>query len=131
MWKIQIFPHGRNFIHSSKKRTIPDYSAIFAGKLFLMEVTKELVEKLAHLARLNFTEDEKTGIREDLSKMIDFVDKLNEVDTTGVEPLIHMSREVNILREDKVSGSVSRESALKNAPATTGEFFTVPKVIKK
>jgi aspartyl-tRNA(Asn)/glutamyl-tRNA(Gln) amidotransferase subunit C len=96
-----------------------------------MEVTKELVEKLAHLARLNFTEDEKTEIREDLSKMIDFVDKLNEVDTTGVEPMIHMSREVNILREDKVAGSVSRENALKNAPATTGEFFTVPKVIKK
>jgi aspartyl-tRNA(Asn)/glutamyl-tRNA(Gln) amidotransferase subunit C len=96
-----------------------------------MEVTKELVEKLAHLARLNFTEDEKTEIREDLSKMIDFVDKLNEVDTTGVEPMIHMSREVNILREDEVAGSVSRENALKNAPATTGEFFTVPKVIKK
>ncbi len=96
-----------------------------------MEVTKELVEKLAHLAKLSFNEEEKAEVLEDLSKMIDFVDKLNELDTTGVEPLIHMSSEVNILREDKVGGSVTREEALKNAPSTSGEFFTVPKVIKK
>ena len=96
-----------------------------------MEVTRELVEKLAFLARLNFTEEEKTEITADLSKMIAFVDKLNEIDTTGVEPLIHMSSEVNVLRDDEVRGSVSRQEALKNAPETLEDFFTVPKVIKK
>ena len=96
-----------------------------------MEVTRELVEKLAFLARLNFTEAEKTEITEDLSKMIAFVDKLNEVDTTGVEPLIHLSSEVNVLREDITGGSISRQDALKNAPEILEDFFTVPKVIKK
>ena len=96
-----------------------------------MEVTTELVEKLAFLSRLNFSEAEKTEITDDLSKMIAFVDKLNEVDTTGVEPLIHMSSEVNVLRNDETGGSVSREEALKNAPQTLEEFFAVPKVIKK
>ena len=96
-----------------------------------MQVTDELVDKLARLARLSFDENEKKEIREDLQKMIAFVDKLNELDTTGIEPLIHMSKEVNILREDVVEGSVSAEEALKNAPARSGPFFTVPKVIKK
>lgn len=96
-----------------------------------MEVTDELVDKLAHLARLTFNENEKKEIREDLQKMIAFVDKLNELDTSGVEPLIHMSNEVNILRDDRVEGSVSAEDALRNAPARSGQFFTVPKVIKK
>ena len=96
-----------------------------------MQVTDELVNKLAHLARLSFDENEKKEIREDLQKIIAFVDKLNELDTTGIEPLIHMSKEVNILRDDVVEGSVSAEEALKNAPARSGPFFTVPKVIKK
>jgi len=63
--------------------------------------------------------------------MIHFVDKLNELDTTGVEPLLHMTDNANILREDKVQGSVSREEGLKNAPDTDGIFFKVPKVIRK
>ena len=96
-----------------------------------MEVTDELVEKLAHLARLRFDEKEKKEIREDLQKMISFVDKLNELDTTGVDPLIHMSSEVNILGDDVAEGSVTAEDALKNAPSRSGSFFTVPKVIKK
>jgi aspartyl-tRNA(Asn)/glutamyl-tRNA(Gln) amidotransferase subunit C len=63
--------------------------------------------------------------------MIHFVEKLNEVDTTGVEPLLHMSEQVNILREDEVKGSISREEALQNAAVHDKEFFKVPKVIKK
>jgi aspartyl-tRNA(Asn)/glutamyl-tRNA(Gln) amidotransferase subunit C len=96
-----------------------------------MEVNDELVDKLAHLARLKFEDAEKEEIKNDLQKMIAFVEKLNELDTTGVEPLLHMSDEVNILREDEVKGSISREEALKNAPMHDEQFFKVPKVIRK
>jgi aspartyl-tRNA(Asn)/glutamyl-tRNA(Gln) amidotransferase subunit C len=96
-----------------------------------MQVTDELVEKIAHLARLRFDENEKPEIREDLRKMIVFVEKLSELDTEGVQPLIHMSREVNVFREDVPAPGMSREEALGNAPDRKGDFFTVPKVIKK
>ena len=62
--------------------------------------------------------------------MIAFVEKLNELELDGVEPLLHMSEEVNVLREDEVKGSVSRDEALKNAPLHDDQFFKVPKVIK-
>lgn len=96
-----------------------------------MEVTDELIDKLANLARLQFSSEEKEGLKKDLGQMISFIDKLNELDTEGVEPLLHISSRVNVLREDEVEGSVSREEALLNAPEQNGEFFLVPKVIKK
>lgn len=96
-----------------------------------MEVNDELVTKLANLARLQFNASEKEGIKNDLQRMIQFVEKLNELDTTGVEPLLHMSEQVNILRDDEVRGSISREEGLQNAPVHDEEFFKVPKVIKK
>lgn len=96
-----------------------------------MEVNDALVNKLAHLARLKFDAAEKEEIKNDLQKMIAFVDKLNELDLSGVEPLVHMSDEINVLREDEVKGMISREEALKNAPAHDDKFFKVPKVIRK
>ena len=95
-----------------------------------MEVNDALVDKLAHLAGLKFNEAEKEEIKNDLQRMIAFVEKLNELDLEGVEPLLHMSDEVNVLREDEVKGSISREEALKNAPLHDEQFFKVPKVIK-
>lgn len=96
-----------------------------------MEVNDAMVDKLAHLARLQFNDAEKQEIKNDLQRMIVFVEKLNELDVSGVEPLLHMSDEVNVLREDEVKGSVSRKDALKNAPLHDEQFFKVPKVIKK
>ncbi|MCH5688179.1 Asp-tRNA(Asn)/Glu-tRNA(Gln) amidotransferase subunit GatC [Niabella sp. W65] len=96
-----------------------------------MEVNDALVDKLAHLSKLTFTEQEKKDIAKDLQNMIGFVEKLNELDLKDVEPLMHMSEEINVLREDEIKGSASREEALKNAPETDGQFFLVPKVIKK
>ncbi len=96
-----------------------------------MEVNDTLVDKLAHLARLKFGQAEKAAIRNDLEKMIGFVEKLNEVDTTGVKPLLHMSDQVNILRDDEVQGSIPREEGLKNAAVHDEQFFKVPKVIRK
>jgi aspartyl-tRNA(Asn)/glutamyl-tRNA(Gln) amidotransferase subunit C len=96
-----------------------------------MEVTDALVDKLAHLSRLEFDAAAKESIKNDLQRMISFVEKLDELDLTGTEPLLHMSDNVNILRNDEVRGSVSREEALKNAPEHDDKFFKVPKVIKK
>jgi len=96
-----------------------------------MEVTDALVEKLAHLSRLQFNKQEKVDIKKDLQNMIVFVEKLNELDLDGVETMLFMSDEVNVLREDEINGSVSREEALKNAPLHDKQFFKVPKVIKK
>lgn len=96
-----------------------------------MEVNIALVEKLANLSRLSFDDNEKESIKTDLQRMIQFVEKLNELDTTGVEPLLHMSENVNILRADEVKGSIDRSEGLQNAPVQDGTFFKVPKVIKK
>jgi aspartyl-tRNA(Asn)/glutamyl-tRNA(Gln) amidotransferase subunit C len=96
-----------------------------------MNVNDELIDKLANLARLEFNPKEKEEIKKDLQQMIGFIDKLNELDTTGVEPLLHMSENVNVLREDEVEGSISREEAFRNAPLHDNQFFKVPKVIKK
>ena len=96
-----------------------------------MEVTTEMIDKLAHLARLEFNDRDKIQIRSDLERMISFVEKLDELDLDGVEPMMHMTTEVNVLRDDVVAGSVDRKVALSNAPETDGTFFLVPKVIRK
>ncbi|HVU95040.1 MAG TPA: Asp-tRNA(Asn)/Glu-tRNA(Gln) amidotransferase subunit GatC [Puia sp.] len=96
-----------------------------------MEVNDALIDNLSNLARLEFNTAEKEAIRNDLRKMIHFVEKLGELDTTGVEPLLHMSPEVNVLREDVLQGSIPREAALSVAPSTDGTYFEVPKVIRK
>jgi aspartyl-tRNA(Asn)/glutamyl-tRNA(Gln) amidotransferase subunit C len=96
-----------------------------------MEVNDAWVEKLAHLARLKFEDAEKEEIKKDLQNMIAFVDKLNELNLDAIEPLLHMSDEVNVLREDEVKGSISRKEALRNAPVQDEQYFKVPKVIKK
>lgn len=96
-----------------------------------MEVNDALIDNLAKLSHLSFTAEERKEIKADLQEMISFIEKLKEVNTEGVAPLLHMSSNVNILRDDIVRGSVSREEALKNAPDTDGTFFKVPKVIRK
>ena len=96
-----------------------------------MTVSTEMIDNLAKLARLQFSDEEKEELKKDLAQMIGFIDKLNELDTEGVEPLMHMSPRINVLREDVVQGSITREEALLNAPEKNDEFFLVPKVIKK
>jgi aspartyl-tRNA(Asn)/glutamyl-tRNA(Gln) amidotransferase subunit C len=96
-----------------------------------MEVNDALIDNLSNLARLEFSAAEKEGIKNDLQRMIHFVEKLGELDTTGVEPLLHMSPETNVLRDDIPGGSVTRDAALASAPATDGKYFEVPKVIRK
>lgn len=96
-----------------------------------MEVTSGLINNLANLARLRFNEEEKAEIRIDLQRMIAFVEKLQEVDTTGIQPLLHMSETMNAYREDEVKGSMQKATALANASGADSNYFKVPKVIKK
>ena len=96
-----------------------------------MEVTAKLIDNLAELARLRFNEAEKAEIKNDLQRMIAFVEKLQEVDTTGTEPLLHMTDAMNAFREDEVKGSMQKATALANAPDANSDYFKVPKVIKK
>lgn len=96
-----------------------------------MEITNELVDNLANLSKLSFDAAGRSEIRNDLQKMVGFIEQLQTVDTNGVEPLLHMGDAVNILRQDKVQGSIERKDALLNAPVADDAFFKVPTVIKK
>lgn len=96
-----------------------------------MKIDLDTIEKVAHLARLEVKEEDKQGLLDDMNKILTFMDKLNEVNTDNVEPLIYMSEEVNVVREDEVIQVISREDALLNAPKHDGKYFRVAKVINK
>ncbi len=96
-----------------------------------MKIDKETVDKIAHLARLELTEVEKERSIEELSEILSFMEKLNELDTSGVKPLIYMNEAVNVMRPDVVIQELTREEALKNAPLKNEEYIKVSKVIQK
>jgi len=96
-----------------------------------MIIDKETVEKVANLARLELAEDEKEAMIKDMNKILDFMAKLNELDTTGIDPLVYMTNEVNVLREDVVKQQITTTEALQNAPKHTDDYFLVAKVIEK
>jgi aspartyl-tRNA(Asn)/glutamyl-tRNA(Gln) amidotransferase subunit C len=96
-----------------------------------MKISDEIVDHISHLSRLEFIGIEKTAIKADLEKIIDFMGKLNELDTQNIEPLIFMSEETNRLREDIPEVSISHEEALKNAPKKDSDYFRIPKVLEK
>ena len=96
-----------------------------------MEVNNKLIEDLSRLAKLEFDEKSAEKMKADLKKIISFVDKLSEIDTEEVEPLIYLSEEVNVLRTDEIANEVSQEDALKNAPQKDSDYFKVPTVLKK
>jgi len=96
-----------------------------------MAIDDNVISKLEKLSKLKLEADERVSIANDLEKMLDMVDKLSEVDTEGVEPLVYIHSEVNVLRADKATGMLDRETALANAPKKVGNYFAVPKVINK
>ena len=95
-----------------------------------MKLDAETLVKIAHLSRLEIDEKETDKMLRDMSNMLTFVEKLNEVNTDGVEPLTTMSHEVNALREDVVKQDLTHPEVLKNAPKKDAEFFRVPKVLE-
>ena len=94
-----------------------------------MKIDLKKVDEFASLARLSFTPEQKENMRIDLEKILKMCEKLNELDTQGVEPLIYIHNNTNILRADEVKPSLSKSDALKNAPKHDSDFFRVPKVI--
>lgn len=94
-----------------------------------MEITPELIRELCVLSRLEVSEAALSKWQSDLQKMVAFVEQLQRVDTSGVEPLVHMGAAVQMLREDLVQGSVSQHVALNQAAGAMPPYFSVPKVI--
>ncbi len=94
-----------------------------------MTVDEQLISRLEKLAKLALTKEEKQRLQKELTNILDMVDKLNELDTKEVEPLIYVLEEGNVWRKDQLYGQISREKAFKNAPDSDGEHFKVPKVI--
>lgn len=95
------------------------------------KINSKTVDEIAHLARLEFSDEAKIEIENDLNRMLHFVDKLSELNTEAVEPLIYMNPETNVLREDEPIQSLTQKEALKNAPKKDSDYFKVPKVIDK
>jgi aspartyl-tRNA(Asn)/glutamyl-tRNA(Gln) amidotransferase subunit C len=95
-----------------------------------MKVDNETLKKIAHLARLDFEEKAADEMKESMSEILTWVEKLNEIDTDNVAPLIQMSEEVNELREDVVKEPLSHERGLLNAPKKDSDYFRVPKVLE-
>lgn len=95
-----------------------------------MIVDEALVEKLANLSKLEFDAEGKQAIRRDLTNILSFMEKLNELNTDGVEPLIYINEEVNVFREDAVHYPISKQEALSNAPIKDADYIKVPKFVK-
>ena len=88
------------------------------------------IDHLARLARLTLTEEEKPLYREQLLGILHYMETLNELDTTGIEPTSHVISISNVMREDSARPSLDREEALRNAPDRTDAFYRVPKIIE-
>ena len=96
-----------------------------------MKIDQTLIEKLATLSQLDFSEDAKDKMEKDLNKILNFVDELNTLNTENIEPLVYINEEVNKLREDTIGKHLPKEKALKNAPSKDSDYFKVPTVLKK
>ena len=94
-----------------------------------MKITEREVEYVARLARLKLSEEERELFTGQLNAILEYMEKLNELDTEGVEPTYHVVHHTNAFREDEVGKSSPREEIMENAPQREGEFFKVPRVI--
>lgn len=96
-----------------------------------MIIDKKTVYKVADLARIEIREEEVENLTSEMNKILTFMEKLNELDTTGVKPLVYMNEEVNVWREDIAKQEISVTDGLKNAAKHNESFFFVPKIIEK
>jgi aspartyl-tRNA(Asn)/glutamyl-tRNA(Gln) amidotransferase subunit C len=97
-----------------------------------MKIDERTLERIAELARLDLGDaSARAAMMNDMQRVIDFVEKLNQVDTTGVEPLIFMTEEENVLREDVATLEITKQEALMNAPVKDSDYFKVPRVVDK
>ena len=96
-----------------------------------IKVDDKLINDLSRLAKLKFDKKSTEKMKTDLETILEFVDAISKVDTNRVEPLIYMSEELNVLRDDKITNKISQQDALKNAPQKDSDYFKVPTVLKK
>lgn len=94
-----------------------------------MKISRQEIEHVAHLARLNLSEEELAKMTVQLDNILSYVDKLEELDTSGIEPTTHAFSISNAFREDQVKKSLSQEESLKNCQQKNNEAFIVPRVI--
>lgn len=96
----------------------------------MVKITKKEVEHVARLARLELSEEEKEIFTRQLNSILTYIEKLNELDTSKVEPTSHILPIQNVFKEDEIKESLPREKALSNAPDRTEEFYRVPRIIE-
>ena len=96
-----------------------------------IKVDDKLIADLSKLAKLKFNGRSAEKMKSDLNIILGFVETISQVDTDGVEPLIYMNEEVNVLRDDEIANEISQQTALKNAPQKDSDYFKVPTVLKK
>jgi aspartyl-tRNA(Asn)/glutamyl-tRNA(Gln) amidotransferase subunit C len=95
-----------------------------------MNINEETLKKIAHLSRLELDEKNTDKMLQDMNNMLAFVEKLNEVNTDGVEPLTTMTQEINALRDDVAKPDLTHQQVLQNAPKKDTDYFRVPKVLE-
>lgn len=93
-------------------------------------ISDEIIEYVGILAKLDLSEAEKEEAKKDMGRMLDYIDKLNELDTAGVEPMSHVFPIQNVFREDVVTNGDERDAVLANAPKEQDGAFVVPKTIE-
>ncbi len=96
-----------------------------------MKISKEEVEKVARLARLEITDSEKTAFSEQLSSILSYVEQLKDLDTEGIEPTATVLDQTNVFRDDTVRPSLPVDRALANAPEQSGGYFVVPRILEE
>jgi aspartyl-tRNA(Asn)/glutamyl-tRNA(Gln) amidotransferase subunit C len=95
-----------------------------------MKLTREGIDRVAVLARLRLTPEEQASLTEDHDHILGYMEKLNQLDTAGVEPFSHVVNIENTLRDDRVTNQPNADALLANAPARDANFFKVPKIIE-
>lgn len=95
-----------------------------------MQIDKQTLANIAHLARLRFDKNQSEKMIAEMSKILSWMEKLNEIDTDTIAPLIHISQEINVLRNDEAQSSLDHQKGLANAPKRDANYFRVPKVIE-
>ncbi|MDD2968522.1 MAG: Asp-tRNA(Asn)/Glu-tRNA(Gln) amidotransferase subunit GatC [Lachnospiraceae bacterium] len=93
-------------------------------------INDEVIEYVGILAKLELSEEEKEQAKKDMNRMLDYIDKLNELDVTGVEPMSHVFPVTNVFREDIITNADSRDRILANAPAQKEGCFKVPRTVE-
>lgn len=96
-----------------------------------MKIDRELINRLAELAKLEFNDADAQEIQKNLGNILDLVEKLQEVDTDGVQPLVYMNENMGVFRKDEISQNITKEEGLRNAPNKDSDYIKVPKVISK